>query len=157
VARAVFLRQDLRWIWFSLKFDAVALAVLAVVFALVDWSLDFGDVWLVGLAVLVGPEVARFVEPFLWRFFTLRRTTYYVTNQRVVSVPGRRARATPLADIDVLEFVVEPNGSGHIRIDRRISPDGIGHRTVSELFHVPDVREVVDLLSGLTGQTAVTR
>ncbi|MFC3894100.1 hypothetical protein ACFOWZ_21705 [Lentzea rhizosphaerae] len=63
VARAVFLRQDLRWIWFSLKFDA--LTALAVVFVLVDRSLDFGDIWVVGLAVFVGPEVARFVEPLL--------------------------------------------------------------------------------------------
>jgi hypothetical protein len=64
-ARAVFLRQDLRWIWFSLKFDAVALAVLAVVLVLVDRWLDFGDIWVVGLVVFVGPEVARFVEPLL--------------------------------------------------------------------------------------------
>lgn len=61
----MFLRQDLRWIWFSLKFDAVALAVLAVVFFLVDRWVDFGDIWVVGLAVFVGPEVARFVESFL--------------------------------------------------------------------------------------------
>lgn len=49
-----FVRQDLRWIWFSLKFDAVALAVLAVVFALMNRWLDFGDIWVVVLAVFVG-------------------------------------------------------------------------------------------------------
>lgn len=55
MARAVFLRQDLRWIWFGLKFDAVALAVLAVIFVLVDRWLDFGDIWVVGLVVFAGP------------------------------------------------------------------------------------------------------
>lgn len=54
MARAVFLRQDLRWIWFSLKFDAVALAVLAVVFALMNRWLDFGDIWVAVFAVFVG-------------------------------------------------------------------------------------------------------
>lgn len=34
-------------------------------------------------------------------------------------------------------------------------PDGFG--TVAELIHVPDVREVVDLLASLTGQTATAR
>ncbi|WP_030464831.1 hypothetical protein [Lentzea aerocolonigenes] len=51
VARAVFLRQDLQWIWFSLKFDA--LVVLAVVFALMNRWLDFGDIWVVVLAVFI--------------------------------------------------------------------------------------------------------
>ncbi|MCP2243175.1 hypothetical protein LX86_001902 [Lentzea aerocolonigenes] len=47
----MFLRQDLQWIWFSLKFDA--LVVLAVVFALMNRWLDFGDIWVVVLAVFI--------------------------------------------------------------------------------------------------------
>jgi hypothetical protein len=151
VHRSVFLRQDPKWMWFSLKYHVVLLVITAVLCFLVDRSLDLTFIWYLGLGLVVLPE------PFVWRFLTLRRTTYYVTNQRVVSVPGRRARATKLTDIDTLAFVEELDGSGHVRIDRRYMPDGFGNRTVAELIHVPDVREVVDLLATLTGQTATAR
>jgi hypothetical protein len=62
-----------------------------------------------------------------------------------------------LAEIDNLSYAEEADGSGHIRLDQRIMPDGYGNGTVAELIHVPEVREVVDLLCRLTGQTPVAR
>lgn len=153
--RSVFLRLDLRWMRFSLKFHAVVFAITAVIAALVSTSLDLHEVWMIALATVVLPEVLHFAEPFIWRYRTLHRTTYYVTNQRVVSVPRRRARSARLAEIDNLSYAEEEDGSGYIRLDRRIMPDGYGNGTVAELIHVPDVREVVDLLSRLTGRTPV--
>ncbi|MGW6933792.1 PH domain-containing protein [Lentzea sp. NPDC054927] len=155
--RSVFLRGDPAWMRFSLKFHAVALVLVVAVFALASQWLDLGDLWRIGLAVFVAPEVAHFTEPFVWRFLTLRRTTYFVTDQRVVSVPGRRTRAVRLAEIDNLAYVEEADGSGYVRLDQRIMPDGFGNKAVAELIHVPDVREVVDLISRLTGQTPTAR
>src|SRR5690349_1803939 len=142
--RSVFLRQDPKWIRFSLKFDAVLIVLLVMAGVLLNlWlgPVDSSTARIV-VGVVVVPEVFRFAEPFVWRFRTLGRTTYYVTNQRVVSVPGRRARATKLAEIDGLAFAENADGSGYVRLDRRYMPDGFGHRTVAELIHVPDVREV---------------
>jgi hypothetical protein len=153
--RSVFLRVDPAWMRFSLKFDAVVLALLAAVYVLVNQWQDLAEVWRLGLVMYCAPEVVRYAEPFVWRYRTLRRTTYYVTDQRVVSVPGRRARAVRLAEIDNLSYVEEADGSGYIRLDQRIMPDGYGNGTVAELIHVPDVREVADLLSRLTGRTPV--
>lgn len=157
--RSVFLRQDPKWMWFSLKFEAAFFVFLAAVFGLLHLWLGPVDSWIVKYAVVM-PVVSaalHITEPFVWRFLTLRRTTYYVTNQRVVSVPGRRPRATKLTDIDTLAFAEEPDGSGYVRLDQRYMPDGFGNGTVAELIHVPDVREVVDLLATLTGQTATAR
>jgi hypothetical protein len=156
VHRSVFLRLDLRWMRFSLKFHAVVFAITAVIVGLASMSLDLDEVWMIALATAVAPEVFHFAEPFIWRYRTLRRTTYYVTSQRVVSVPRRRARSARLTEIDNLSYVEEADGSGHIRLDQRIMP-GYGNGTVAELIHVPDVREVVDLLSGLTGKTPVAQ
>jgi hypothetical protein len=72
-----------------------------------------------------------------------------------VSVPGRRTRSTRLAEIDNLAFTEEADGSGCVRLGQRAMPDGYGNGTVAELIHVPDVREVVTLLSSLTGRTPV--
>ena len=158
VRRSVFLRADPAWMRFSLKFDAVALVVITAVAALLHLWQDASEPWFnvqVLLVAFVAPEVVRFTEPFVWRYFTLHRTTYYVTNQRVVSTPGRRTRATRLTAVHALMVAEEPDGSGYVRVDRRIMPDGFQHRTVTELIHVPDVREVVNLLSTLTGQTPV--
>lgn len=157
VRRSVFLRGDWAWVRFSLKFNAVAVVVMAaILFALNLWLVpeDLGFIVPV-LIFWVVADVAKFAEPFAWRYFTLPRTTYYVTNQRVLSVPGRRMRATKLAEIDHLRVAEGPDGSGHLRIDRRIMPDGIGNGTVAELIHVPGVRKVADLLSRLTGQQPV--
>ncbi|MCX2953334.1 hypothetical protein [Lentzea sp. NEAU-D7] len=151
---SVFLRLDPKWIWFSLRFDAVKIAIVVGLALLAHGWTDFFDDWSTVLLVcgaFVVLDLLYLAEPFLWRYRTLRRTTYYVTDQRVVSVPGRRARSVKLADIDALSFAEEPDGSGHIRLDRRIMPDGYGTRTVAELIHVPDVRQVVTLLSTLTG------
>ena len=153
--RTVFQRRDLAWIRFSLKFDAVLLVILVAVVALLTVWMDVGDVWVVLAATFVAPAVLRYVEPFVWRYRTLHRTTYYVTDQRVVAVPRRRARSARLAEIDNLAFAEEADGSGYIRIDQRIMPDGYGNGTVAELFHVPDVRKVATLLSTLTGRTPV--
>lgn len=155
--RSVFLRLDLKWMRFSLKFVAVMFAITAVITGLVSTWLDLDELWMIALATVVAPEVFQFTEPFIWRYRTLRRTTYYVTSQRVVSVPGRRARSVRLTKIDNLSYVEEADGSGYVRLDHRIMPDGYGNRTVAELIHVPDVREVVDLLSRLTGRTPVVR
>lgn len=153
----IFLRSDPRWMWFSLKFDAVLVVFMAVVFVLLNWWLGPVDLWgvMFGVYGLAVPIVLQFTDPFAWRFFTLRRTTYYVTDQRVVSVPGRRARSVPLTEIDNLAFAENADGSGYVRLDQRVMPDGFGNRTVAELIHVPDVREVVTLLSTLTGKTPV--
>ncbi|MDX8050477.1 hypothetical protein SK571_13885 [Lentzea sp. BCCO 10_0798] len=151
---SVFLRPDPRWIRFTLKFDAIKIAIVAGLALLTRGWTDFFDDWPTALMVLgafVVLDLFYLAEPFLWRYRTLRRTTYYVTDQRVVSVPGRRARSVKLTDIDDLSFAEEPDGSGHIRLDRRLMPDGYGTRTVAELIHVPDVRQVVTLLSTLTG------
>ncbi|SDK45090.1 hypothetical protein SAMN04488074_105472 [Lentzea albidocapillata subsp. violacea] len=151
---SVFLSLDVKWIRFSLRFDAVKIALVAgSVLLMRGWS-DFLDSWSTALLVFgafVVLELLYLAEPFLWRYRTLRRTTYYVTDQRVVSVPGRRARSVKLADIDDLTFAEEPDGTGYIRLDRRVMPDGYGTRTVAELIHLPDVRQVVTLLSTLTG------
>ncbi|MEV6719037.1 hypothetical protein AB0M48_44170 [Lentzea sp. NPDC051208] len=151
---SVFLRLDLKWIRFSLKFGAVKIALIAgLAFLTHGWTGFFAD-WSTALLVcgaFAVLDLLYLAEPFLWRYRTLRRTTYYVTDQRVVSIPGRRARSVKLADIDNLSFTEEPDGSGHIRLDRRIMPDGYGNGTVAELIHVPDVRQVVTLLSTLTG------
>jgi hypothetical protein len=155
VHRAVFLRHDLRWMRFSLKFHAVVFAITAVIAVLVDTWLDLDEIWMIALATVIVPEIFTLSEPFVWRYRTLRRTTYYITDQRVVSVPRRRARSVRLAEIDNLSYVEEADGSGYIRLDQRIMPDGFGNGTVAELIHVPDVREVVDLLAGLTGRTPV--
>ena len=154
--RSVFLRLDLRWMRFSLKFHAVLFAITAVLFVLASTWLDLDDLWRIALATVIVPEVFHFAEPFIWRYRTLRRTTYYVTSQRVVSVPGRRARSVRLKEIDNLSYVEEADGSGYVRLDHRMMPDGYGNGTVAELIHVPDVREVVDLLSRLTGRTPVS-
>lgn len=155
--RTVFLRVDPAWMRFSLKYHAVLFVITVAICFVVDRSLDLAGIWSLGLGLVILPEAAYFTEPFVWRYLTLRRTTYYVTNKRVVSKPGRRARATQLVEIDTLAFTEEPDGSGYVRIDRRYVPDGFGNRTVAELIHVPDVREVVDLLATLTGQTATAR
>ncbi|SMD13868.1 hypothetical protein [Lentzea albidocapillata] len=151
---SVFLSLDVKWIRFSLKFDAVKIALVAgLVFLTHGWT-DVFDNWSTALLVLgafVVLDLLYLAEPFLWRYRTLRRTTYYVTGQRVVSVPGRRARSVKLADIDDLTFAEEPDASGYIRLDRRIMPGGYGNGTVAELIHIPDVRQVVTLLSTLTG------
>lgn len=156
--RSVFLRTDPAWMRFSLKFDAIALVSLTAIVALLNLWLDWSEIWSTAqvlLIVFVAPEVVRFSEPFVWRYRTLGRTTYYVTNQRVVSTPGRRTRATSLTAVEALMVAEEPDGSGYVRVDRRIMPDGFQHRTVTELIHVPDVRAVVNLLSTLTGRTPV--
>lgn len=153
--RSVFLRLDLRWMWFSLKFDTVMFAIMAVIAGLASTWLDLDELWMVALATVVAPAVFHFAEPFIWRYRTLRRTTYYVTSQRVVSVPRRRARSVRLTEIDNLSYAEEADGSGYVRLDQRIMPDGYGNGTVAELIHVPDVREVVALLSRLTGKTPV--
>ncbi len=157
VRRSAFLRTDPAWMRFSLKFDAVALVILVALFALLSTWLGPFDTQtaVIGLLIYAVPEVVRFVEPFAWRYLTLPRTTYYVTNQRVLSKPGRRMRATKLTEIDHLGVVERPDGSGHLRIDGRIMPDGIGNGAVAELIHVPDVRKVAELLSRLTGQQPV--
>ncbi|MGW6447891.1 hypothetical protein [Lentzea sp. NPDC055074] len=160
VRRAVFTRPDLRWIRFSLKFHAVLiLLTLAVAGAAHEWA-GYLDSWSDVLGVCAGFATLGLLglaEPFLWRRFTLHRTTYYVTDQRVLSVPGRRARSVRLTEIDRLSFDEEPDGSGHVRLDGRVAPDGFGNGTVAELLHVPDVGEVVALLSRLTGQPAIRR
>lgn len=153
VRRSVFLRLDWKWIRFSLKFHAILFVITVVIFIPVSRWLDFEDLWLIALATFVAPEILHFAEPFIWRYRTLHRTTYYITNQRVVSVPRRRARSVRLAEIDNLSYVEEADGSGYVRLDQRLMPDGYGNGTVAELLHVPDVREVVDLLAGLTGKT----
>lgn len=155
--RTVFLRVDPAWMWFSLKYHVVLLVITAVLCFLVDRSLDLTFIWYLGLGVVVLPEAFHFTEPFVWRFLTLRRTTYYVTDQRVVAIPGRRARAVRLAEIGDLSYAEEADGSGYVRLDQRIMPDGFGNGTVAELIHVPDVREVVDLLARLTGKTPAAR
>ncbi|WP_143022897.1 hypothetical protein [Lentzea jiangxiensis] len=159
VHRSVFLRADAAWMRFSLKFDAALFAVVAAVMWLADGWLGPFDVWnflIVGGGILAS-TVLRFVEPFAWRRLTLHRTTYYVTNRRVVCVPGRGERSTELSDIEVLTFLEEADGSGHVRLDRRHTPDGFMNAVVAELIHVPNVREVVALLSELTGQTPEQR
>ncbi|MDX3664066.1 hypothetical protein PV646_42850 [Streptomyces sp. ID05-26A] len=148
---SVFMRLDLRWIRFSLTFNAVKIALLVTLVLLTG---DLSDHWPAALAALVALDVLYLAEPFIWRHRTLRRTTYYVTDQRVVSVPGKRARSVKLTDLDVLSFAEEPDGSGYIKLERRVMPDGYGNGTVGELIHVPAVREVVALLSELTGQPA---
>ncbi|WP_439664468.1 hypothetical protein ACSHWB_25350 [Lentzea sp. HUAS TT2] len=158
-SRSVFLRVDPHWMRFSLKFDAVMFVLVVAVGALLSWwsgPLDPGILKVLA-AVVIAPEIVRFVEPFAWRRFTLHRTTYYVTDQRVVSVPGRRARSTRLNEIEHLTFAEEPDGSGHVRLDGRYMPDGFGNSAVAELIHVPDVREVVTLLSRLSGKPANER
>jgi hypothetical protein len=160
VKRSVFLRSDLTWIRFSLKFHAVLILLVVAVAAaahvwagyLGSWSDVFGVC--AGFATL---GLAGLAEPFLWRRFTLHRTTYCVTDQRVVSVPGRRARSARLTEIDHLAFIEEPDGSGHIRLTGRVVPDGFGNGTVSELIHVPGVHEVATLIATLTGQPANRR
>lgn len=154
---SVFLRTDPAWMRFSLKFVAGMFAITAVITGLVSTWLDLDELWMVVLATVVAPEVFHFAEPFIWRYRTLRRTTYYVTSQRVVSVPGRLARSVRLTEIGDLSYVEEADGSGYVRLDHRIMPDGYRNGTVAELIHVPDVREVVDLLSRLTGKTPVVR
>jgi hypothetical protein len=155
--RTVFLRVDPAWMWFSLKYHVVLLAIMATLCFVVDRTTDMADIWLLGLGLVVLPEAFHFTEPFVWRFLTLRRTTYYVTDQRVVAIPGRRARAVRLAEIGDLSYAEEADGSGYVRLDHRYLPDGFGNRTVAELIHVPDVREVVDLLARLTGKTPLAR
>ncbi|MET9229647.1 PH domain-containing protein [Lentzea sp. NPDC003310] len=154
--RTVFLRHDPRWMLFSLKFDAIGLlAVVAVVAVPALWTGEFDtELFRILVIVFLAPEAVRFVEPFIWRYRTLRRTTYYVTNQRVVSIPRRRARSVRLKEIDYLGFSEEPDGTGYVRLDGRLMPDGYGNGTVAELLHVPDVREVVTLLSTLTDKPA---
>ncbi|WP_394621643.1 hypothetical protein JNUCC0626_21910 [Lentzea sp. JNUCC 0626] len=159
--RAVFVREDRRWTRFSLKFEGVKIGLLAAsIVAGQGWA-DFFSGWpaaLGTLAVLAALDLLfYFVEPFAWRRFTLHRTTYYVTDQRVVSTPGRRSRSTDLTEIGPLTFTEEPDGSGYVHLGGRVLPDGFGNRTVGELFHVADVHEVVTLLSTLTGQPASQR
>ena len=55
-----------------------------------------------------------------------------------------------LAEISTLAFAEEPDGSGYIKLEQRVMPDGYGNGTVGELIHIPDVRQVVALLSMLT-------
>lgn len=155
--RSVFLRVDPRWMRFSVKFNAVVFLLLTVVAGLFNLWLGVVDGWSVSFAagMFAVSTALYFVEPFAWRFLTLRRTTYYVTDQRVVSVPGRRTRSVRLAEVDNLAFTEDEDGSGYVRLDQRYLPDGFGNRTVAELIHVPDVREVVNLLSMLTGRTPV--
>ena len=155
--RTVFLRGDPKWMRFSLKFHAVLLVITVALCFVVDRSLDLDEVWVIALATVIVPEIFHLTEPFVWRFLTLRRTTYYVTDQRVVSVPGRRARSVRLAEIPHLAFAEAEDGSGYVRLDHRILPDGFGNGTVAELIHVPDVREVVDLIARLTGKTPAAR
>lgn len=157
VRRTVFLRVDPAWMRFSLKYHAVLFVITVAICLVVDRSLDLAGIWFLGLGLVVLPEAVHFTEPFVWRYLTLRRTTYYVTDQRVVAVRGRRARAVRLAEINNLAYAEEPDGSGYVRLDQRIMPDGFGNGTVAELIHVPDVREVVGLLATLTGQTATAR
>ncbi|GGN21349.1 hypothetical protein GCM10011609_73360 [Lentzea pudingi] len=155
--RTVFTRPDLRWIRFSLKFHAVLfLLIVAVAGVVQGWSGYFGS-WPVVFVMCAGFAVLNIAEPLIWRRLTLHRTTYYVTDQRVVSVPGRRARSVRLTEIVTLLFTEEPDGSGQIRLDGRMMPDGFGNGSVGELIHVPAVREVVALLSELTGQPAKQR
>ncbi|SFR23528.1 hypothetical protein SAMN04488564_10720 [Lentzea waywayandensis] len=157
---SVFLRPDLTWIRFSLKFHAVLILLVVVVAAAAHGWADYLGSWSDVFGVCTGFAVLGLLgiaEPFVWRYQTLRRTTYYVTDQRVVSVPGRRARSAPLTEIGYLAFTEEPGGSGHIRLDSRVMPDGYGNGTVAELIHVPDVHEVVTLISTLTGQPANRR
>ncbi|MFS8101725.1 hypothetical protein LFM09_31815 [Lentzea alba] len=155
VRRSVFLRQDPKWIRFSLKFDAVLLVFLTAVVGLLHLWLGPVDSWTVKFtAGMFAASVAlHHAEPFVWRFLTLHRTTYYVTNHRVVSTPGRRARAVKLAEIDALSYDRNADGTGYVRLDHRVMPDGFGNGTVAELIHVPDVDEVVALLANLTGRT----
>ena len=119
--------------------------------------LGWVDAWSVTSAAGFGVvfTALNIAEPFAWRFLTLRRTTYYVTDQRVVSVPGRRARSVRLAEIDDLAYWEIEDGSGYVRLDRRYRPDGFGNAAAAELIHVPEVREVVTLLSTLTERTPV--
>ncbi|MCR3751336.1 PH domain-containing protein [Lentzea californiensis] len=156
---SVFLRLDLKWIRFTLEFDAVKIALLAgVAFLTREWT-DLVGNWstaLLAFGAFVMLDLLYLAEPFLWRYRTLRRTTYYVTDQRVVAVAGKRSRPVKLADIDNLSFAEGPDGSGHVRLDQRVMPDGYGTRTVAELIHVPDVRQVVALLSTLTGLSEST-
>ncbi|WP_154696984.1 hypothetical protein [Lentzea guizhouensis] len=155
VRRTPFLRTDSRWLWFHLKFDLGLLVLVAVVVVPLAlwWDDDLTFLWPL-VTAWVAMDVLRVAEPFIWRYLTLPRTTYYVTDQRVVAVRGRRVRTTQLGSIDELSAAVAPDGSGHVKIDRRISPDGFLQATVAELIHVPDAREVVMLLSTLTGQQA---
>lgn len=153
----VFTRPDLRWIRFSLKFHAVLFLIVVGLFSAARGWAGFLDSWSDVVRVSAGFAALNMLglaEPFLWRRLTLHRTTYYVTDQRVVSVPGRRARSVRLTEIGTLAFTEEPDGSGQIRLANRLMPDGFGNATVSELTHVPAVREVVALLSELTGQPA---
>ena len=157
VRRSVFLRTDPRWMRFSLKFNAAAFLLLTVVAGLLNLGLGVVDGWSVtfGAGMFAVSTALYFTEPFVWRFLTLRRTTYYVTDQRVVSVPGRRTRSMRLDEIDNLAFTEDEDGSGYVRLDRRYLPDGFGNRTVAELIHVPEVRAVVTLLSTSTGREPV--
>ncbi|KJK42311.1 hypothetical protein UK23_37730 [Lentzea aerocolonigenes] len=157
VRRSVFLRQDPKWMRFSLKFQAVVFVLLTAVAGLLRLGFGVVDGWSLTFAagMFVVSTALYFTEPFIWRLLTLRRTTYYVTDQRVVSVPGRRTRSMRLDEIDTLAFTEDEDGSGYLRLDRRYLPDGFGHSRVAELIHVPDVREVVTLLSTLTGRTPV--
>ncbi len=154
--RTPFTRTDLRWLRFSLKFDAVLLVILAAVIVPVDRWLVPEDPSAVAPVLLgwAALHTLRTVEPIVWRYLTLPRTTYYVTDRRVLAVCGRRVRATRLTDISGLTAVAEPDDSGRVRIDGRIVPDGFLQATVGELLHVRDVDEVVDLLSTLTGSTS---
>lgn len=145
---SVFMRPDLKWIRFSSTFNVVKIALLTTLVLLTG---TLSDHWPVALLALVVLDVLYLAEPFVWRHRTLRRTTYYVTDQRVVSVPGKRARSVKLAELDVLAFAEEPDGSGYVKLERRVMPDGYGGGTVGELIHVPDVRQIVALLSTLTG------
>lgn len=142
---------------FSLKFNAAVFLLLTVVAGLLNLGLGVVDGWSVtfGAGMFAVSTALYFTEPFAWRFLTLRRTTYYVTDQRVVSVHGRRARSTRLDEIDTLAFTEDQDGSGYLRLDRRYLPDGFGQSRVAELIHVPDVREVANLLSTLTGRTPI--
>jgi hypothetical protein len=156
VRRTPFTRTDLKWLKFSLGFDAVLLAVLAATLAAVNLWLapqDPSTAVRVLLAV-VAWHVLRTAEPIAWRYVTLPRTTYYITDRRVLAVRGRRVRATRLSEISDLTAVVEAGGSGRVRVDGRIAPDGFLQATVGELLHVRDVDEVVRLLSTLTGSTS---
>jgi hypothetical protein len=152
VRRTVFTRPDPRWIRFGLTFHAVlGLLIAAVTGAVHEWTGHL-DSWPVLVGTYAGFAVLDLAEPFVWRRLTLHRTTYYVTDQRIVSVPRRRARSVLLTEIDALAFFEEPDGSGQIRLANRLMPDGFGTGTVGELIHVPAVRGVVALLSELTGQ-----
>ena len=106
---SIFLRLDLKWIWFSLKFDAFLLVITVAAASLAGNLLDVHDIWRIVLAMACGQLIFTFAEPFIWRYRTLRRTTYYVTNQRVVSVPGRRARSVRLAEIDNPKVASSPS------------------------------------------------